>query len=56
MTCTEVFCAFRYRPTPLIVPPVPTPATKCVMRPAVWRQISGPVEASWALGLPGLAY
>ena len=26
------------------------------MRPAVCRQISGPVEASWALGLPGLAY
>ena len=22
------FCAFRYRPTPLTVPPVPTPATK----------------------------
>ena len=28
---------------PLIVPPVPTPVTKCVTRPAVSRQISGPV-------------
>ena len=30
-------------PTPEIVPPVPQPATKWVIRPAVWRQISGPV-------------
>ncbi len=30
-------------PTPVIVPPVPTPATKCVTLPAVCRQISGPV-------------
>ena len=28
---------------PLIVPPVPMPATQWVMRPSVWRQISGPV-------------
>jgi cystathionine beta-synthase len=27
----------------LIVPPVPTPATKCVIRPSVWSQSSGPV-------------
>ena len=27
------FCSFRYRPTPLIVPPVPTPTTRCVTRP-----------------------
>src|SRR5438067_4548854 len=26
-----------------ILPPVPTPATKCVTRPSVWRQISGRV-------------
>ncbi len=37
--------SLRYRPVPLIVPPVPTPVTKCVMRPAVSRQISGPVVA-----------
>ena len=29
---------------PVIVPPVPSPATKWVTRPAVWRQISGPVD------------
>ena len=28
---------------PLIVPPVPTPVTKCVIRPSVCSQISGPV-------------
>ena len=28
---------------PLIVPPVPTPATKCVIRPSVCSQSSGPV-------------
>ena len=32
---------------PQIVPPVPMPATKWLTRPAVWRQISGPVVASW---------
>ena len=35
--------SLRYLPTPLIVPPVPTPATKCVTLPSVSRQISGPV-------------
>ena len=39
-----------------MVPHVPAPATKWVMRPPVWRQISGPVDASWAAGLFGLAY
>ena len=33
----------RYRPVPVMVPPVPTPATKCVTLPSVSRQISGPV-------------
>ena len=37
--------SLRYRPTPLIVPPVPIPATKWVIRPLVWDQISGPVDA-----------
>ncbi len=41
---------------PLMVPPVPTPATKWVMRPAVWRQSSGPVVRSWAAGFSGFQY
>jgi hypothetical protein len=35
--------SLRYFPTPEIVPPVPTPATKWVIFPAVCSQISGPV-------------
>ena len=35
--------SLRYRPTPLMVPPVPTPTTRCVTRPSVCSQISGPV-------------
>ena len=41
---------------PVMVPPVPTPHTKWVIRPAVWRQISGPVVSYWAWGLFGLWY
>ena len=37
------FRSLRYRPTPLIVPPVPTPTTRWVTRPSVCSQISGPV-------------
>ena len=37
------FCSFRYFDTPMIVPVVPIAETKCVMRPPVSRQISGPV-------------
>ena len=36
--------SLRYRPVPVMVPPVPMPATKWVTRPSVWAQISGPVE------------
>ena len=36
--------SLRYRPVPEMVPPVPMPATKWVIRPSVWAQISGPVE------------
>ena len=50
------FFCFRYRPTPVMVPPVPMPATKWVIRPAVWRHISGPVVPSCASGLCGLWY
>ena len=35
---------------PEIVPPVPTLATKWVIRPSVWSQSSGPVVRSWARG------
>ncbi len=41
---------------PVIVPPVPSPATKWVTRPAVWRQISGPVDSTCACGFAGFAY
>ena len=37
------FCSFRYRAIPVIVPPVPTPTTRCVSLPSVWRHSSGPV-------------
>ena len=37
------FFSLRYVPAPLIVPPVPAPATKCVTLPPVCCQISGPV-------------
>ena len=56
MTCTAGFTRFRCRATPVIVPHVPAPATKWVTRPAVWRQISGPVVCSCESGLAGLAY
>ena len=41
---------------PVMVPPVPTPHTKWVMRPRVCSQISGPVVSYWARGLSGLWY
>ena len=37
------FFSLRYLPTPVIVPPVPTPATKISTLPSVSFQISGPV-------------
>ena len=43
----------RYLPTPVMVPPVPTPATKMSTSPSVSCQISGPVVAMWAAGLAG---
>ncbi len=56
MICTSGFIRFRWRATPVIVPPVPTPATKCVTRPAVCCQTSGPVERSCSSGLCGFEY
>ena len=42
--------------TPEIVPPVPTLATKCVIRPSVWSHSSGPVERSCAAGFSTFQY
>ena len=47
--------AFKAAPTPLTVPPVPTPATKISTRPSVSRQISCPVVRSCIAGLAGLS-
>src|SRR5664280_1675912 len=47
-TTRSGLCVRRYRAAPVIVPPVPTDATRCVILPAVCLQISGPVVASWA--------
>ena len=37
------FFSFKYFAVPVIVPAVPSPATKCVIFPSVASQISGPV-------------
>lgn len=42
-TLTSGFFSFKNCPTPVIVPPVPTPATKISTFPSVSSQISGPV-------------
>ena len=49
------FVILMYRLTPVIVPPVPTPATKTSTAPSVSSQISGPVVASWIAGFAGLS-
>ena len=43
MTFTLGFFSFRKRATPVMVPVVPMALTKCVTRPPVCSQISGPV-------------
>ena len=43
-------------PTPEMVPPVPTLATKWVIRPSVWSHSSGPVVRSWATGFSMFQY
>ena len=40
---TAGFCSFKYFATPLMVPPVPMPATKTSIFPSVCSQTSGPV-------------
>ena len=53
MTFTSGFFSFRYSPTPVIVPPVPIPATNTSTLPSVSSQISGPVVSLCAFGLDG---
>ena len=48
------FLDFRNSPTPVIVPPVPTPATKISTLPSVSSQISGPVVSLCIFGFAGL--
>ena len=43
----------RYSPTPVTVPPVPTPATKISTLPSVCSQISGPVVSLCTCGFAG---
>ena len=47
------FCERRYSPTPVRVPPVPTPAMKMSTSPSVSSQISGPVVALCIAGFAG---
>ena len=45
----------KYRETPVIVPPVPTPQTRMSTAPSVSFQISGPVVCSWIAGFAGFS-
>ena len=49
------FSFLRYFVTPVMVPPVPTPATKMSIFPSVSFQISGPVVSKWMRGLAGFS-
>ena len=53
--CTDGFFAFSTWPTPVIVPPVPTPAITMSTAPSVSAQISSAVETRWMAGLAGLS-
>ena len=52
---TDGLRSLRTSPTPLMVPPVPTPATKMSTVPSVSRQISSAVVARWMAGLAGFS-
>ena len=54
MIFTFGFFSFRNRPTPLMVPPVPMPQTKCVILPSVSSQISGPGGVVVRFGIHGV--
>ena len=47
--------SFRACPTPVMVPPVPTPQTIASTSPPVSRQISSAVVRRWTSGLAGLS-
>ena len=51
--CTPGLRDFSTSPTPVIVPPVPTPETKMSTSPAVSRQTSSAVVRRWTSGLAG---
>ena len=55
MICTPGLRSFRTWPTPVIVPPVPMPATTMSTAPSVSSQISTAVVRRWISGLAGLA-
>src|SRR5207302_1992688 len=52
--CSAGLRSRRYSPTPVMVPPVPTPATSASTRPSSARSISGPEVRRCASGLAGL--
>ena len=52
-TFTPGFLAFNTSPTPVIVPPVPMPATKISTLPSVSRQISSAVVLRCTAGFAG---
>ena len=52
---TEGLLSLSTWPTPVIVPPVPTPATITSTRPSVSAQISSAVVARWTAGLAGFS-
>ncbi len=52
--CTSGLRDFNTSPTPVMVPPVPTPATKMSTWPPVSFQISSAVVRRWISGLAGL--
>ena len=53
MTRTAGSLSLSTSPTPVIVPPVPTPATKASRRPSVASRISSAVVRRWISGLDG---
>ena len=55
MIRTDGLRAFSTSPTPVMVPPVPMPATKASTSPCVSRQISSAVVRRCASGLAGLS-
>ena len=55
MTCTSGLRSLRTCPTPVIVPPVPTPETRMSTVPSVSSQISSAVVRRWIAGFAGFS-